>query len=135
METRSASDGIKQKTESCKAICWIAALLSQYQRNRQRCFSPQNLDKETIIRRVKATPQSSQRVDNPVSYGPSTGPEHLKRTCFFMDISHPFHDVCEGLRPRPREGVIESEKPATPGDQWQPVQANLRVGDAAREDF
>ena len=90
MDIRSASYGMTVYTELCSAKRWtrcMAAWLSQYQRTLHLCFRPQCLDNDIRNRRDDASPHSSHRVDESVPNGPSTGPEHLNSTCFFVEMS------------------------------------------------
>jgi hypothetical protein len=58
----------------------MAERLSVYQQIELRYLIPQNLETLTRKRSADVQPQISLHVDDDVSNGPSTGPEHLKST-------------------------------------------------------
>jgi hypothetical protein len=73
----------------CRVTRCIAALLSTIQRSLHRCFFPQSRASAAISVKADAYPQSSLRVEEEVSRGPSTGPEHWKRVSLLVASIHP----------------------------------------------
>ena len=84
MEIKSTSDGMPLGREVRRAkrlMRLIADLLSVYHRKEHLCRIPQFVDRDTSRSSADAQPPSSLRVEEFVTTGPSTGPEHLNRTC------------------------------------------------------
>jgi len=82
MDKRSASKGIRIERRRPQYFRnrLIADLLSVYHLKEQRCFRPQRFCNEDKKSSAEAHPPSSLRVEELVSNGPSTGPEHVNRT-------------------------------------------------------